>query len=704
MHRIILISLLIILPLQVWSTNSVFTAADTVSAVHSNILIKPDRSGDNQHQKVNLQLNNPVRVRLLDKDNQPVAAYPVHFKILAQPEGANGFRILNEIVLTDSAGIAVTEVILGSREGIYEIAARIEGSMDKDLQVYTFHTRKSNWLFMLIIGLLGGLGLFLLGMDMMSEGLKKSAGDKMRSILSNLTHNRILALGLGTFITMIVQSSSATSVMLVGFVNSKLIKFKRTIAILLGADIGTTITAQLIAFKLTDYSLLMIALGFALMYMTGNRRYKHLGQSILGFGILFFGMYIMSEAMYPLRSYDPFINILLKLENPIIGILAGTIATAIIQSSGAFIGIMIVLASQGLLTLEAAIPLLLGSNIGTAGTSLIVSIRATTEAKKVAFASLIIKIIGVLLMVWWIPSFADIITHISPGSNLPEGDMQAMAETVPRQIANAHTTFNIFLAALFLPVTNLYARLIDRIIPGKELPEEAMLRTMYLDESMIHIPSLGLNLAKKETLRIGQFTQDMVGDLILPFLLKQPHLIREILNKEKQVDYLSDEIHRYLMRIVREGVEAGRTDEAFQIMYTIKEFEQIADICANMVEQKAEAWIQNDIEFSAEGKKELLEYHMKTQKQLARAIEVFRDVNLEKAKKMKAKHRKYRGIAIELEKSHYERLLDIKKKVEASGDTHMELITQMRIITSHSTNIARILLEWTSKSNTVTNR
>jgi len=223
------------------------------------------------------------------------------------------------------------------------------------------------------------------------------------------------------------------------------------------------------------------------------------------------------------------------------------------------------------------------------------------------------------------------------------------------------------------------------------------MKAIYLDEMMIETPAFGLNLAKQETLRIGQITQDMVGDLILPFLVKDTHLLQDFSNKEKQVDFLSDEINSYLMRIIRQGVEAGRTDEAFQIMYTNKEFEQIADVCLNMIEQKAEPWIAGEIEFSEEGKKELVEYHMRTQKQLSRAIEVFRDLNLKKAKRMKAKHKKYRGIGIELEKSHYQRLLDIEKKIEASGDTHMELITQLKIITSHATNIARILLEWETK-------
>ncbi|HEC43513.1 MAG TPA: hypothetical protein ENI20_11855 [Bacteroides sp.] len=658
------------------------------------LLVKPVESGDNQYQKVNSPLDEPVMVQLIDEDFNPVAGQLVHFAIIKVEKKSKGFSISSEISSTDSNGIASTKIILGSRPGEYQIAARIESDLDRDIQLYTFHARKSNWVFMLVIGLLGGLGLFLLGMEMMSEGMKKSAGDKLRTILSSLTRNRIVALGLGTFVTMIIQSSSATSVMLVGFVNSKLMKFRRTIGIILGANIGTTITAQLIAFKLTDYSLLMIAIGFGFLYFSKKQGYKFLGQSILGFGILFFGMHIMSEAMYPMRSYTPFIELLLHLENPLLGILVGMLFTALLQSSSAFIGITIVLATQGLLTLEAAIPMLIGSNIGTAITAFLASIKASREAKKVAMANAFINLFGMLMFVWWISGFAEIIAQISPKSTLPTGDPMAMAETIPRQIANAHTIFNVVVALIVLPVTNYVARFIDWMLPEKPLPEEVMLQTIYLDESMISTPALGLNLAKQEAIRIGTITQDMVGDVILPFVVKQHHVLEDLVNKEKQIEFLVGEVNAYLMKIIRQGVESERADEAFQIMYTIKELEEIADVIGNLMVQRAELWIKTDAQFSDEGKKELVEYHTLTQKQLSRALEVFKDVNLEKAKRMKAKHKKYRSIASDMEKKHYERLRDAGKKIEETGDTHMELMTRLRTITHHSTNIARILVEW----------
>lgn len=671
------------------SSDSIYLAGQ-----HGYRLEKPLKSGDNQQQKVNSQLKEPVRVRLIDEQSHAISSVKIDFQIISQPKKAKGFTILTKEVVTDSMGIAATEIILGTLPGEYQIAARAVNSTDQAMIFYTFEARKTNWVFMLIIGLLGGLGLFLFGMDLMSEGLKKSAGDKLRTILSSLTKNRLMALVVGTFVTMIIQSSSATSVMLVGFVNSKLMKFKRTIGIILGANIGTTLTAQLIAFNLSEYSLLMIALGFALLYLSKKQGYKFLGQSILGFGILFFGMGIMSDAMYPLRSFVPFINLLQELENPLLGIVIGMLFTALIQSSGAFIGIIIVLASQGLITLDAAIPLLLGSNIGTAITAFLASIKTSRESKKVALANALINIFGMLLLVLWIPTYAKIVAEISPKSLLPAGDQLAMAEIIPRQIANAHSLFNVMLAVLILPFTNTVAKIVDRMLPDIKEAVELGMQTLYLDDNLLNTPALGLNLAKQEALRIASITQDMLGDIILPFLTKQSHVLDDLDSKEKLIDFLTEEVNRYLTKISRQSIDSKSTNEAFQIMYTIKELEEIADIVGNLMVPKARSWIAGDIDFSDQGKKELLEYHIISQKQLARAVNVFKEINLEKARIMKAKYRKYRSVASELEKQHYERLRDPNKKIEASGDSHMELMTRLRTITHHATNIARILIDW----------
>lgn len=690
---ILFTGLLFFLSIYVFSQNDslVFSGQYKLIKPISNKV--PNFSGDHQTQTARLKTDKPVRVQVLNQEDIPVSNIAVNIQKISVPKGDDHFKIIDTLVYTDTLGIAGTYLLLGSEEGEYEISAQLKDYPETNFLIYKVFARKTNWVFILIAGLIGGLGLFLLGMTMMSDGLQNAAGDKMRSVLSQITHNRFFAVGIGTFVTMIVQSSSATTVMLVSFVHSKLMKFRQTIGVILGAGIGTTITVQLIAFKITDYSLLFIGLGFMLNFLFTSTKVKSVGKSILGFGILFFGMQIMSESMYPLRSFSPFIDSIIRLENPLVGILAGTVFTALIQSSAAFIGIMIILATQGLLSLEASIPLMFGANIGTAITAILASIKTDREAKQVALAHSLIKIIGVLIFLFWIPPFAEIVRSISPKSTLVDGDFNSLGATVPRQIANAHTIFNIVLTFLILPFTNIFARFIEKLLPVK-LEEKIVLKTSYLDYGMVKNSSLALSLAKKETLRMGKLVQNMTGDIIIPYLVKKTEVIADIRKMEEEVNFLRDQINDYILKITRENLNEERVNESFQLLYTVKEFEQIADLVSTNMINRAISWCSMNYEFSPEGKSEIVNYHTRTQKQLSRALDVFESVNLEKAKAMKDKYKQYRNLEIELEKQHFERLRDEVMDTISSSKTHIELMTFLRAINGHATNIARILIKW----------
>ncbi|MBU0764695.1 MAG: Na/Pi cotransporter family protein, partial [Bacteroidetes bacterium] len=660
---IVITSLLLLCSRQSPGRNIPFLREDSVSIIKPFSPDLQNFSGDEQYGTVSSKLTKPVRVKVLCFDSIPVQDYPVFFEVLTVPDKAEGFTIEKRMVRSDSKGIAVNYITLGTKPGDYEIAVKIRSGKKDNFLVYRFHARKSNWVVMLVIGVLGGLGLFIFGMSMMSDGMQKSAGDRMRSILSKLTHNRVIAMGVGAFVTMIIQSSSATTVMLVGFVQSGLMRFAQTIGVMLGAAIGTTITAQIIAFKLTDYSLIMVGVGAFVLFFAKPVKLKNLGETVLGFGLLFFGMYVMSEAMYPLRSYEPFTSLLLQFENPVTGILAGALFTALIQSSSASIGILIILASQGLLSLEAAIPLVMGANFGTAITAVLASLNTNREAKKVAIAHVFIKLTGLVLVVWWIPYFTQIVKYLSPGGNPSTDAISAMAEAVPRQIANAHTVFNIILATVMLPFTALLAKIINRILPQRE-SREVGFTTMYLDKNIVNTPALALNLAKQEVLRMAVIVQEMVGNIIRAFLKKDDLVLSEIMENEKEVDFLRDGIKDYLVRITRENIQEERVNEAFQLLYTVKELEQVADLVSTNLSSHAKKWIACNADFSDQGRTELTEYHIKVMKQLSRAIEVVRDVNLEKALVMKEKYKKYADMAREFERYHFERLqADVHKSV-----------------------------------------
>lgn len=649
----------------------------------------PNFSGDNQSQVIHKNLKTPYRVVVVDEQNRPVEGVPVDFEVIIAPKGATGYHLDKNVVNTNSEGIAENNFVLGSKEGEYEVSASIKSSSFHNFLIFISNARKSNWVFLVVIGLFGGLGLFLFGMNMMSEGLQKSAGDKLRTILSKLTYNRLIALAVGTFVTMVIQSSSATTVMLVSFVNSKLMRFKQTIGIILGAAIGTTITAQIIAFKLTDYSLLLIGIGFLLYLIPKNPVYKNIGEAILGFGILFFGMHVMSEAMYPLRSYEPFINLLLRLENPVLGILVGAMLTALIQSSSAFIGIMIILGTQGFLTLEASIPLLIGANLGTAITAILASLSANREAKQVALAHTLFKVAGALILVWWIPQFVHIIEWISLVE--PHQGLEASAY-LPREIANAHTVYNVMLTVLFLPLTGIYTRFINFLLPYKE-EKEFLPVTKYLDENMLKAPSLALNLAKQEVLHMISIVKKMAVNIIIPFMEKRTNVIPLIDQYEIEVNFLRDEINDYILQITRLKIDKDRAEEAFQLLYAVNEFEQIADIISSNLKSKAISWSSNEYEFSTRGKNEIMNYHIATLKQIDRAYELYQDFSLSKAIKMKEKYEKFREMSFALEKQHYNRLTAEEEKTINSSKTHLELMTMLKLIGSHATNTARILIK-----------
>ncbi|MCD6366461.1 MAG: Na/Pi cotransporter family protein [Bacteroidales bacterium] len=543
----------------------------------------------------------------------------------------------------------------------------------------------SEWIFM-FFGLIGGLGLFLYGMQLMSEGLQQSAGDKMRSILGKLTKNKFIGVGLGTFVTSIIQSSSATTVMLVGFVNAGLLTFARAVPVIFGAAIGTTITAQILAFKLDDYALLFIGIGFFIYFIFKNEKIKHIGTTILGFGILFFGMKIMSDTMAPLRSYQPFINFLLHLKSPVVGIIAGIIFTAIIQSSSAFIGILIILAGQGMLTPEISLPLVLGSNIGTTITAMIASINTNRASKKVAFAHFFIKFFGVLIFIFLIPELLQVVEWLNPIQN------RNLGVVVPREIANAHTIFNIAITVLFLPFSAIIIKLLDKILPDKETPKQFQLR--YMNNLLFPSPTLSLNLVKQEILHMGEIVQDMLIDILLPFITKEKQQIKCIKEKEQNIDFLQDTIKDYLIKINQKDLSENRLNEVFQMMFTIKELEQIGDIISLNLYEKAKKWVNNDIQFTEEGKRELVLYHLKTEKQISRALEVFKDFSLERAQAVKEKFKKYRTLAYEMERQHYERLKERKEDSIASSEIHLEILGLLKAINTHATNIVRIMIDW----------
>ena len=547
-----------------------------------------------------------------------------------------------------------------------------------------------SWKF-LIIGLFGGLALFLYGMEKMSEGMKKSAGNKMRSVLAALTKNRVIGLFVGAFVTMVIQSSSATTVMLVSFVQAGLMGFAQSLGVMLGADIGTTITAQLIAFKLTDYAMLMIAIGFGMRMLAKSENVKNIGNVVLGFGLLFYGMKLMSDAMKPLRTYLDFVELLKGLENPVLGLLVGAVFTALIQSSSAFTGILIVLAQQGLITLEAGIPMIFGANIGTCITAGLASIGTSREAKRVALAHVIFKVAGVALFFFWIPSLADFIRTIA--SHFGSG--------TARQIANAHTIFNVSLGLLFLPLITVFANLVTRILPDRKQDADLQPATWHLDESQILTPVVAIDLARAEISRVAKLLGRMQRAIIVPFLSNEPRrdeffpqlsLLEGIKMREDKINFLQAKIMDYLLQVARQELSEAQSNEVYEMISIVKDMESIGDIIdRNMIpmipkKQSLEA------DFSHEGKEELLIYHEKVCKQLHLMMEAFAERSPDKARIIMAKERKYLDLESQYRVQHLERIRHQRKESLETHTVHLELMDLMKQIIVYSSNIAQTFL------------
>ena len=560
-------------------------------------------------------------------------------------------------------------------------------------------TNAINWGF-LTMGLFGGLSLFLYGMAKMSDGLKKAAGNQMRKILATLTKNRVVALFVGAFVTMVIQSSSATTVMLVSFVQAQLMTYVQSIGIILGANIGTTITAQLVAFKLTDYALLMIAVGFALTVFSKKESLRHIGEAILGFGILFFGMKIMSDSMKPLRSFEPFIDMMKGLENPFFGLMIGAAFTALIQSSSAFTGIVIVLAQQGLLTLEAGIPLILGANIGTCVTAGLASIGTIREAKRVALAHVLFNIGGVVIFVWLIPPLAELVRSLSSVSGL--SGMEKLAAETPRQIANAHTIFNISVGLIFLPFTGILAKQVYRILPRTEETKGIKPALWDLDDSQIANPAIAIKLAQTEMLRMIKILSRMLDACFYPFINDEPKqdevyaqlsLIDGIDMREEKIDFLEEHITNYLFQVSRGELNTSQAEEAFSLISMADNMESVGDIIhRNIVPliYKKQALKEP---FSKEGEEELVAFHTKVMKQMSRLSEAFSKLNLEMAQKVLNKDIKYQNLEAEYRQAHMKRVQKEKTKSVETHEVHMELMDMLKQINVYIGNIAKTITD-----------
>ena len=548
--------------------------------------------------------------------------------------------------------------------------------------------KEISW-FLLVTSLFGGLGMFLYGMEMMSDGMKMTAGNQMRSILEKLTSNRFFAVGVGAFVTMVIQSSSATTVMLVSFVNSGLLSFAQGLGVILGSNIGSTVTAQIVAFKVTDYALALIAAGALMSLFSKKDSTRNIGFVILGFGLLFYGMKVMSDTMKPLRSNPTFNTILTSFENPFMGILAGAIFTALIQSSSATTGIVITLASGGSITLEAGIPLILGANIGTCVTALLAGLNASREAKRVAIAHVTFNLIGVALFCFWIPTFAEMVAQTS--------------DNVPRQIANAHTIFNILATVVFIPFTTHIASMIIRFFPDQEktrnIEKPAVLN---LDEKVLEHPPVAISNAQAEIRGVVGLTERVLGSLVSPFVSDELQADIEDPDQDfdkgmqvrlDKIEFLNQAILSYLVKISKQDLDDAQSREVFSLVSVVNYLNSIKNAVSLRFSILLGKKDSLDSGFTEIGQNELIEYHNKMLKQIKRLGQFFEKYDRKKIVKIMEKGEKYKNLEEKYRIEHIKRISVEESESKPRNQLQLELMDLLKEISIFIDLIASNLLE-----------
>lgn len=508
----------------------------------------------------------------------------------------------------------------------------------------------------IVFGLVGGLAIFIYGMNMMSECLQKAAGEKMKSILALLTRNPILGVLAGAITTAVLQSSSATTVMAIGFVSAGLMSLPQAISIIFGANIGTTMTAQIIAFKITDYIYIIIFIGFIISFVAKSEKVKSIGQTIFAFGLLFLGIETMGDVMKPLASSPIFTDLIAKVSNmPVLGVAVGTLMTLVVQSSSATIAVLQNFAAQAgpdgvtsILGLTGAIPILLGDNIGTTITALLASIGQNKDAKRTAVAHCIFNISGCLLFIWFIKPFAAMIQYISPKG--PE------IEVISRQIANSHTVFNITMTLIWVCLINVMVKIVMTLIPDGKAVAVDPAKPLYLDEKMTNQPTAALQLVAKEILHISDIVKDAVSNTIEIVKTEDISQLEGLLEKGKNIKALTEKTTEYLALLFSSGtMTEQQAAQTASLMYILSDVERMGSLSveiAKCIQEKE----QNNYKYTPEAMDELQKSLRTLEKMFIDSMKALQGDKSVQIDKMLKRKDKIMDLDIKMRKAHLQRV------------------------------------------------
>ncbi|WP_202078190.1 Na/Pi cotransporter family protein [Caldalkalibacillus salinus] len=531
----------------------------------------------------------------------------------------------------------------------------------------------------IIFKFIGGLGIFLFGIKYMSDGLQKTAGDKMRSLLETYTSNPVMGVIVGIVVTILLQTSTGTTVMAIGLVNAGLMTLRQAIGVIMGANIGTTMTAFIIGIKIEEYALPIIAVGAFLIFFVKKKMYQYYGQVIFGFGMLFLGLSSMGGGLKPLRGLPIFEEFIVDLSHsPLLGVLVGTVFTVIVQSSSATIGILQTLADEGMIELVPALPVLFGDNIGTTITAVIAAIGATVAAKRAAAVHVIFNIIGTTIFIIILPLVANLVAFL--------GDITDA--NIRMQIAYAHGIFNVSNTLIQLPFVALLAVLVTRMIPGEM--KELEFGAKYLDDRLLPNPSVALGQAHHEIIRMGEHAKESLNDAVNYFFTRQEKFGNIALRKEELINDLDDKITSYLSTLQQSALNEQESGKASILAQTVNDIERIGDHAENLVEL-AEYTITHKVEFSDEALADLKKMINLTDKTIGQAIQALNDEDKSLAEKVLENENEIDRMERNFRKSHITRLNNNLCTGNA-GAVFLDYLSNLERMGDHSKNIAQYVI------------
>nr|WP_321501065.1 Na/Pi cotransporter family protein [uncultured Dethiosulfovibrio sp.] len=521
--------------------------------------------------------------------------------------------------------------------------------------------------------ILGGLGLFIYGIKLMSDSLQDLAGDRLRQLISSLTSTPVKGVLIGTLVTILIQSSSGTTVMAVSFVQAGLMTLKQAIGVIMGANVGTTVTAQMIAFKIKDFALPIVGIGMILAVFGKTKKQKYLGNGMVGFGLLFLGMTNMEQSMSFLRGRK---DIFLAFgHNPFLGILAGTGLTMLVQSSSATVGLTIAMAVQGLLPLDSAIPILMGDNLGTTITAILASLGASRSAKQAAAGHVLFNLIGVCIFLVAMPLYKHVVIATS-------GD-------IARQIANAHTIFNVTNTLIFLPFTSAFVALIKKIIPSDV--DEQISGPQYLDPKLLSAsPAAAADAVRKEVLRLGHITLTMLEDVRKGFVNNDPKMIQQVNQTEKIVNEMTHRIAAYASELWERHISSDLSQVLSSYINGLGDIERIGDHAQNLIEMY-EFKLEHKLSFSGTGMTEFLEMYGLVHRSLTLSLEAVEEEDLAKAHEViDVLEEQVDDMEQILRKNHIQRLNE-GTCTPSAGVVFIDILSNFERIGDHAHNLALIV-------------